>query len=93
MGVPTSEVGYISVTARRGDHESSYEHVVALEKKISLCAFISTINPTEIGFGFYWSLGCVRPATSCLVIVTVVSLNHRTIILPVVLYLETNVNK
>ena len=33
MGVPTSEVGYTSATARRGDHESSYEHVVALEKK------------------------------------------------------------
>ena len=35
MGVPTSEVGYNSATARRGDHESSYEHVVALEKKTS----------------------------------------------------------
>ena len=33
MGVPTSEVGYNSATARRRDHESSYEHVVALEKK------------------------------------------------------------
>ena len=33
MGVPTSEVGYNSATARRGDHESSCEHVVALEKK------------------------------------------------------------
>ena len=33
MGAPTSEVGYTSATARRGDHESSYEHVVALEKK------------------------------------------------------------
>ena len=33
MGVPTSEVGYTSATARRGDHESSYEHVVALEKE------------------------------------------------------------
>jgi len=31
MGVPTSEVGYNSATARRRDHESSYEHVVALE--------------------------------------------------------------
>ena len=30
--VPTSEVGYTSATARRGDHESSYEHVVALKK-------------------------------------------------------------
>jgi len=33
MGVPTSEVGYTSATARRGDHESSYDHVVALEEK------------------------------------------------------------
>ena len=35
MGVPTSEVGYTSAKTRRGDHESSYEHVVALgeEKK------------------------------------------------------------
>jgi len=32
MGFPTSEVGYSSATARRGDHESSYEHVVVLEK-------------------------------------------------------------
>jgi len=33
MGVPNSEVGYTSATARRGDHESSYEHAVALERK------------------------------------------------------------
>ena len=33
MGVPTSEVGYTSATVRRGDHESSYEHVVALEEE------------------------------------------------------------
>ena len=33
MVVPTSEVGYTSATARMGDHESSYERVVALEKK------------------------------------------------------------
>jgi len=33
MGVPTSEVGYTSAAARRGAHEISYEHVVALEKK------------------------------------------------------------
>ena len=33
MGVPTSEVGYNSATARRGDHESSYERVVALGEK------------------------------------------------------------
>jgi len=41
MGVPTSEVGYTSATARRGDHESSYEHVVALEKKIECIVRIS----------------------------------------------------
>ena len=33
MGVPTSEVGYTSAIARRGDHESSYEYVVALERE------------------------------------------------------------
>jgi len=33
MGVPNSEVGYTSATARREDHESSYEHVVALGEK------------------------------------------------------------
>jgi len=33
MGVPTSEVVSTSATARRGDHEILYEHVVALEKK------------------------------------------------------------
>ena len=33
MDVPTSEVGYTSATARRGDHEISYEYVVALEKE------------------------------------------------------------
>jgi len=36
MGVPTSEVGYNSATASRRDHESSYERVVALEKKNDL---------------------------------------------------------
>ena len=36
MGVPASEVGYTSPTASRGDHENSYEHVVALEKKKKL---------------------------------------------------------
>jgi hypothetical protein len=33
MGIPTLEVSYTSATARRGDHEGSYEHVVALGKK------------------------------------------------------------
>jgi hypothetical protein len=31
MGVPTSEVGYTSVTTGRGDHEVYKGHVVALE--------------------------------------------------------------
>ena len=30
-----SEVGYTSATARRGDHRSSYEHVMAFEKDVS----------------------------------------------------------
>jgi len=34
MGVPTKEVGYTCATARRGDHESSYERVVVLEDDI-----------------------------------------------------------
>jgi hypothetical protein len=33
MGVPNSEVGYTSATAKRGDHENSYEHVLALEEE------------------------------------------------------------
>ena len=36
MGVPTSEVGYTIATTRRENHESSYEHVVVLEKKKTL---------------------------------------------------------
>jgi hypothetical protein len=32
MGVPTSEVGYTSATAGRGDHEVHTGHVVAMEK-------------------------------------------------------------
>jgi hypothetical protein len=34
MGVPTLEVGYISATTGRGDHEVHKGHVVALEKKL-----------------------------------------------------------
>jgi hypothetical protein len=33
MGVPTSEIGYTSATAGRGDHEVHKGHVVALGKK------------------------------------------------------------
>jgi hypothetical protein len=33
MGVPTSEVGYTSITTGRGDHEVHKGHVVALAKK------------------------------------------------------------
>jgi uncharacterized cupin superfamily protein len=34
MGVPTSEVGYTSATAGRGDREVHKGHVVVLGKKI-----------------------------------------------------------
>ena len=49
MGVPNSEVGYNSATAERGVHESSYEHVVALEKKTFLditskCRIVALFN-------------------------------------------------
>jgi len=50
MGVPSSEVGYTSATARRGDHESSYEHVVTLEEKkmfITACAGYETLRPAS----------------------------------------------
>jgi hypothetical protein len=33
MGVPTSEIGYISATTGREDHEVQKEHVVALREK------------------------------------------------------------
>jgi len=36
MGVPNSKVGYNSATARRGDHESSYEHVMVLKKIVEV---------------------------------------------------------
>jgi hypothetical protein len=36
MGVPTSEVGYTSATAGRGDHEVHKGHVVALAKKTQI---------------------------------------------------------
>ena len=42
MGVPTSEVSYISDTARRGDHEISYEYVVALEEEQQTFMVIKT---------------------------------------------------
>jgi hypothetical protein len=46
MGVPTSEVGYTSATARRGDHEISYEHVGALGgEKIYIYIYIYTPPP------------------------------------------------
>jgi hypothetical protein len=39
MGVPTSEVGYTSVTTGRGDHEVHKRHVVGRGKKFfqSMC--------------------------------------------------------
>ena len=55
MGVPTSDVGYTSATARRGDHESSYEHVVALEKKnhFFVKKFIELMNLLRSVINFY----------------------------------------
>jgi len=38
MGVQASEVGYTIATTRRETTKSSYEHVVALEKKIPSCS-------------------------------------------------------
>ena len=49
MGVPTSEVGYTSATARRGDHEISYEHVVALKKTFLIKSDIFIIIVVYIG--------------------------------------------
>ena len=51
MGVPTSEVGYNSATARRRDHESSYEHVVALEEKKMLSALQTGRLQSRLGHG------------------------------------------
>ena len=51
MGVPTSEVSYTSTTARRGNHKSSYEHVVALEKKTFRYKMTNEIKNGEISLG------------------------------------------
>jgi hypothetical protein len=48
MGVPTSEVGYTSATARRGDHEVHKGHVVALENNNNICGGIRTNSPLGI---------------------------------------------
>jgi hypothetical protein len=42
MGVPDSDVGYISATTGRGDHEVHKGHVAALRGKKS--NFLSKIN-------------------------------------------------
>jgi hypothetical protein len=34
MGVPTSEIGYTSVTTGRGDHEVHKGYVMALEREV-----------------------------------------------------------
>jgi len=39
MGVPTSEVGYTPAMPRREEHEVHKGHVVALEKKKTLCTW------------------------------------------------------
>jgi len=55
MGVPTSEVGYNSATARRGDHEISYEYVVALKK------MFEGVCSTETSLSVYQSAICNIP--------------------------------
>jgi len=57
MGVLTSEVGYTSATARRGDHEISYKHVVALGKKCKC----DPIGYTETSLASYQSTLCNIP--------------------------------
>jgi hypothetical protein len=53
MGVPTSEVGYTSATAGRGDHEVYNRHVVALENNI--CAGTNKNFPKcEYMIDFVW---------------------------------------
>jgi hypothetical protein len=49
MGIPTSETGYTSATARRRDHEVHKGHVVALEVKKKL-QFVSS---SSITFGLW----------------------------------------
>jgi hypothetical protein len=44
MGVPTSEVGYTSVTTGRGDHDVHKGHVVALERKKGLGQVVGSSN-------------------------------------------------
>jgi hypothetical protein len=45
MGVPTTDVGYTSVTAGKGDHEVHKGHVVVFEKKfcINVCVILKII--------------------------------------------------
>jgi hypothetical protein len=50
MGVPTSEVGYTSVTAGRGDHEVNKGHVVALVKKKTFAIFYD--SPNQVFYAF-----------------------------------------
>jgi hypothetical protein len=50
MGVPTSEVGYTSATAERGDHEVHKGHVVALGEK-NIRNLVKRISRNQ---GIYW---------------------------------------
>jgi hypothetical protein len=54
MGVPTSEVGYTSVTTGRGDNEVYKERVVALEKKN-----ISVLTESSLLYLTFFILGRV----------------------------------
>jgi hypothetical protein len=59
MGVPTSEVGYTSATAGRGDHEIRKGHVVALgEKK----------NCTPNFIGLFTKIAIIKPADLLIVL-------------------------
>jgi len=50
MGVPASEVGYTPATARRGDHGSSYEHVVALEEKNIVITIVTQVGSQRANY-------------------------------------------
>jgi hypothetical protein len=53
MCVPTSEVGYTSATAGRGDHEVQDEHVVTLDlKQIFFLIELSPVFGMDLFFFF-----------------------------------------
>jgi hypothetical protein len=46
MGAPTLEVGYISASTGRGNHEVHKGHVVALKKTVAKCKAIPLLTWT-----------------------------------------------